>query len=71
MWYHYGNGRFVGMGLTMDNDKEPVPDKVSTNNNDSEVVYNAWSGQQNICPHWSTVGHKKKAKLNIFCDMFI
>jgi len=41
----------LGMGLTMDNDKEPVPDNVSTNNNDSEVVYNAWSGQQNICPH--------------------
>jgi len=57
----------LGMGVTVDNDNEPVLENIpTTNNNNSEVVYNDWGAQQNICPHQSTIGHKKKAKLNNF-----
>jgi len=55
-----------GMGLTIDDDEDPVPENIPTNNNVSEVVYDGWSVKQNICPRRSTVGHKKKAKLNNF-----
>jgi len=40
---------FLSMGVAMDDNNEPVPESVPTNNNNSEVVYNAWSGQQNYC----------------------
>jgi len=54
---------YLGMGLTVDNDKEPAPENVPTNTDRSEVAYDGWAGHQAICPRRSTVGAKKRAKI--------
>jgi len=41
---------YLGMGLAVDDDKEPAPENVPTNTNHGEVAYNGWAGHQTICP---------------------
>jgi len=42
---------YLGMGLTVDDDKEPAPENLPTNTNHGEVAYDGWAGHQTICPH--------------------